>query len=235
LGLLQNHVSPYFSDRYYPEAAMLRLYSLFLLCKFPEASAQLEAFQAQYQPQQQELMATASLSPAQLFDAVRRHIEGQATDLPPMVSAAFENEDRIRDSIVAVTSAEEEMGRLRNVSANVFAQVASEWVSARRETIIANEGGRILSRIQSMEGELSEMLGNSDVTKLDLMQMEARLYERASFTGKLPESKRRVKRKVRARGQERLWDWQGEYWADEIGYYKIDTKPECPENMTQGG
>jgi len=235
LGLLQNHVSPYFSDRYYPEAAMLRLYSLFLLCKFPEASAQLEAFQAQYRPQQQELMATASLSPAQLFDAVRRHIEGQATDLPPMVSAAFENEDRIRDSIVAVTSAEEEMGRLRNVSANVFAQVASEWVSARRETIIANEGGRILNRIQAMEAELSEMLGNSDVTKLDLMQMEARLYERASFTGKLPESKRRVKRQVRARVQERLWDWQGEYWADEIGYYKIDTKPECPENMTQGG
>ena len=86
-----------------------------------------------------------------------------------------------------------------------------------------------------MEAELAELLGNSDVTKLDLMQMEARLYERASFTGKLPESKRRVKRQARVRAKERLWDWQGEYWADEIGYYKIDTKPECPENMTQGG
>ena len=83
--------------------------------------------------------------------------------------------------------------------------------------------------------ELAELLGNSDVTKLDLMQMEARLYERASFTGNLPESKRRVKRQARARATERLWDWQGEYWADEVGYYKIDTKPECPENMTQGG
>ena len=85
-----------------------------------------------------------------------------------------------------------------------------------------------------MELELSEMLANSDVTKLDLMQMESRLYERASFTGKLPEAKRRVKRKVRARVTERLWDWQGEYWADEIGYYKIDSKPECPEQFVQG-
>ena len=235
LGLLQNHVSPYFNDRYYPEAAMLRLYSLFLLCKFPEASQQLESFQAQYKPQHESLMATASLSPEQLFDAIRRHIEGEPSDLPAFVTAEFENEDRIRDSIQAVTSAENEIGRLRNVSANVFAQVASEWVSERRASIINTEGQRILSRVNRMEAELAELLGNSDVTKLDLMQMESRLYERASFTGKLPEAKRRVKRQVRARVEERLWDWQGEYWADEVGYYKIDTKPECPENMTQGG
>ena len=234
LSLLQNHVSPYFADRYYPEAAMLRLYALFLLCKFPEATAQLDAFQAQYRPQHTELMAAASLSPEQLFDSIRRHIEGEESDLPPYVTAAFENEDRIQDSIIAVTSAEEELGRLRNVSANVFAQVASEWVSTRRSELIASEGARILSRIQSMESELAELLSNSDMTRLDLMQMESRLYERASFTGKLPEAKRRVKRKVRARVQERLWDWQGEYWADEVGYYKIDTKPDCPENMTPG-
>ena len=235
LGYLNNHVSPYFSDRYYPEAAMLRLYSLFLLCKFPDASKQLEDFQAQYRPQHTSLMAAASLQPEQLFDAVRRHIEGQPSDLPGFVTAAFEHEDRIKDSINAVASAEDELSRLRNVSANVFAQVASEWVSERRQVIVQSEGNRILSRIQTMEAELAELLGNSDVTKLDLMQMEARLYERASFTGKLPESKRRVKRQARARATERLWDWQGEYWADEVGYYKIDTKPECPENMTQGG
>lgn len=235
LGYLNNHVSPYFSDRYYPEAAMLRLYSLFLLCKFPDASKQLESFQEQYRPQHASLMAAASLSPEQLFDAIRRHIEGDASDLPPFVTAEFEIEDRMRDSINAVASAEEELGRLRNVDANVFAQVAAEWVTARRSTIVESEGRRILSRIQSMEAELGELLGNSDVTKLDLMQMEARLYERASFTGKLPESKRRVKRQLRAKSQERIWDWQGEYWADEVGYYKVDTKPECPENMTQGG
>ncbi|MEC9389573.1 MAG: hypothetical protein VX944_05810, partial [Myxococcota bacterium] len=228
-------VSPYFSDRYYPEAAMLRLYSLFLLCKFPDASQQLEDFQAQYRPQHNSLMAAASLQPEQLFDAVRRHIEGEPSDLPGFITAAFEHEDRIKDSVNAVANAEDEIARLRNVSANVFAQVASEWVSERRLAIVRSEGNRILSRIQSMEAELAELLGNSDVTKLDLMQMEARLYERASFTGKLPESKRRVKRQARARATERLWDWQGEYWADEVGYYKIDTKPECPENMTQGG
>ena len=234
LGLLQNHVSPYFHDRYYPEAAMLRLYALFLLCKFPEASAQLDAFQAQYRPQQSELLGVTAYTKTDTFDQIRRHIDDGRSDLPKMVTLAFESEDRIKDSIGAVSSAEGEIARLRNVGANVFAQTAMDWVNERRGEIIETEGGRILRRVKKMETELSEMIANSDVTKLDLMQMESRLFERASFTGKMPEAKRRVKRKVSARVTERKWDWQGEYWADEVGYYRVDTTPECPENMMQG-
>jgi len=234
LTLLQNHVSPYFADHYYPEAAMLRLYALFLLCKFPAASAQLEAFQAQYRPQLEDLNGVLTMSPEAVFDAIRRHIDGEDSGLPANVTTPFENEDRIKDSIVAVGNAEEEAARLRNVSANVFAQTAMEWVSARREALVKAEGERILKRVRRMANELNELIANSDVTKLDLMQMESRLYERASFTGKMPEAKRQVKRDVRAAVTERLWDWQGEYWADEVGYYRIDTTPECPEDLVQG-
>ena len=117
---------------------------------------------------------------------------------------------------------------------NTFAQTAMTWVSERRDELVKAEGLRVQRRVQSMESELAELLANSDVTKLDLMQMESRLYERASFTGKLPEGKRGVKRQARAKVTERLWDWQGEYWADEVGYYRIDTKPECPEDLMQG-
>jgi tetratricopeptide (TPR) repeat protein len=235
LGLLQNHVSPYFQDRYYPEAAMLRLYALFMLCKFPDASAQLEAFQKQYRPQQSELLGVTAYTGEDAFDQIRRHIADGSSDLPKMVTLAFENEDRIKDSIGAVTSAEEEIARLRNVGANVFAQSAMEWVNERRSEVVKTEGTRIVNRVKKMEAQLSEMIANSDVTKLDLMQMETRLFERASFTGKLPEAKRMVKRQVRARVTERKWDWQGEFWADEVGYYRVDTTPECPANMMQGG
>jgi hypothetical protein len=232
--LLQNHVSPYFADLYYPEAAMLRLYALFLLCKFPEASTQLDAFKKQYQPQHQALSIAAAQSPAEAFNEIRLHLEGNKTTLPPTVTAAFENEDRIKDSVGAVLSAEEEIARLRNVSANAFAQTAMTWIEDRRNTLIEAEGQRVIKRISAMEAELSTLLANADVTKLDLLQMESRLYERASFTGTIPGGKRRVMRKVKAKAGERLWDWQGEYWADEVGYFRINTKPDCPENLISG-
>ena len=116
------------------------------------------------------------------FDAA---LDGEDSGLPRTVTTAFDNEDRIKDSI-AVRSAEDEIARLRNVSANTFAQTAMTWVSERRDELVKAEGLRVQRRVQSMEAELAELLANSDVTKLDLMQMESRLYERASFTGKLP-------------------------------------------------
>ena len=75
---------------------------------------------------------------------------------PAIVTAAFENEDRIKDSIVAVRSAEDEIARLRNVSANTFAQTAMDWVSERRDEVVKAEGTRIQRRIQTMEAELAE-------------------------------------------------------------------------------
>jgi tetratricopeptide (TPR) repeat protein len=38
IALLHNHGSPFFEDFYFPEGHLLRVYALFLLCKFPEAS-----------------------------------------------------------------------------------------------------------------------------------------------------------------------------------------------------
>ena len=100
---------------------------------------------------------------ADTFDQIRRHIENGQTDLPKMVTLAFENEDRIKDSFGAVTSAEGEIARLRNVGANVFAQSAMEWVNERRAQIIDTEGARILKRVRKMEGELTEMIANSRI------------------------------------------------------------------------
>ena len=68
-----------------------------------------------------------------------------------------------------------------------------------------------------------------------MLQMEQRLLERASVMGEMPEAKRRVKRKLRGRVNQRIWPWQGEFWADELGYYRIDSKPDCPEGMQTGG
>ena len=49
--------SPFFDDWYFPEADLLRIYSLFLMCKFPEASKEINAFQDHYKPIQQRLAA----------------------------------------------------------------------------------------------------------------------------------------------------------------------------------
>ena len=79
------------------------------------------------------------------------------------------------------------------------------------------------------------MLNDSEISKLDIMQMETQLYQMASVQGeKSIEARRTVGRTLKVRKGYRYWPWEGEYWADELGYYRIDTKPDCPANMSVG-
>jgi hypothetical protein len=66
------------------------------------------------------------------------------------------------------------------------------------------------------------------VSKLDIMQMETRLYEQAANLGAMPESPRKVSRSLRLERATSTGRGKASYWADEVGYYRVDAKPDCP-------
>jgi hypothetical protein len=234
LALLQVHESPFFQDWYFPEATLLRAHSLFLMCKFPEASKQIDGFVARYTPMRETLAGVGARSPDDVFGQMRQHIEDGGGDLPEMITWRFEEEDRLRDSLKAVESAEDELARMKNVSANPFTEWASARIADRKDALIRSEGARVQSRAGDMEAQLQQMLGDAEINKLDLMQMEQRLYEMSAAKGKAIEARETVSRKKRVKPNQRWWPWEGEYWQDEVGYYRITSKPDCPMGLAVG-
>ena len=233
LSLLETHDSPFLTEHYFPEASLLRVYSLFLMCKFPEASKEIDQFKAKYEPKIAVLRGVEGQSPAELFAAMAGHIEKGKSDLPRMITWKFEDEDRFNDSLAAVRSAEDEKKRLMNVAANPFSGWASDEVEKRRVALINAEGRRIQSRAKRMADELSQMMNDVEISKLDMMDFERRLFQAASAKGEMLDKRDTVLRKQRVKANERYWPWEGEYWADEVGYYRINSKPDCPQGMTQ--
>ena len=64
IALLHNHQSPFFDEWHFPEADLLRAYSLFLMCKFPEASARIDRFVNTHEPRQKTMdAALATITP----------------------------------------------------------------------------------------------------------------------------------------------------------------------------
>ncbi len=234
LSQLQTHISPFMTEQYFPEAALLRIYSLFLMCKFPEASKQIEQFRGHYSEKVPVLDAVAARSPADLFDAMASRIEQEETDLPEMIWARYLEEDRFNDSLTAIRSAEDEARRLENVAANPFTDWAKAAVSARREALIQTEGERVRKRAERMSAELREMLQAAELSALDMLDFETRLYSQAAARGDMLDAREVVQRKDRVRANQRAWPWEGEYWADEVGYYRIESTPDCPSSMRQG-
>ncbi len=235
LGALSVHSSPFLEDAYFPEADLLRIYSLFLMCKFPEATKEIKAFQARSAPKVESLDAVAARSPQDLFAAVAKQIEQGSSDLPEMIWGRYVQEDRFIDSLAAVRSAEDERKRLANVAANPFSEWAGARVDARKAALIEAEGTRVGKRARRMADELKEMLQASEVSQLDMLDFEARLYQAASAKGEMLDTRQTVRRSERVEATERVWPWEGEHWADEIGYVRYEAQPECPVGMRAGG
>jgi hypothetical protein len=234
-ALAQLHTldTPYFEAWYLPEADLLRTYSLFMMCKFPQATKEIDAFAARWSPTRDALTSSiAGTSRQQAWDDVKALDEGKATKLPTEVLQRFAKEDRIHDAFATVAKADDELGRLQAASASPFAAQARDWLTQRRAEIIDIEGQRVLDSAERARAQLADMLNNVDITRLDMMQFETQLYERAAVTGTLefgdPIGKLRKLRKQRGT---RVWPYEGEIWADELGWYVYDARPDCPEGL----
>jgi hypothetical protein len=125
---------------------------------------------------------------------------------------------------------------LAALGTNPASQRAKAWLEARRAAIQADEGGRVLAYAQSQEKFVRDALINAEITKLDIMQFQTRLLERAAVTGLAPTLGTGIDdlRKEREKRGFRTWAYQGESWADELGYYAYDVRPDCPDGMRIG-
>lgn len=226
--------NPFFAQWYFPESDLLRIYSMFLVCKFPESNTQIDAFRVRYKPVHETLRAWRSKSAADNFEAVRRFVEkDDAGELGSMLMRPWAAEERFRDSLAAVQSADEQLDRMKAVAANPFTERARRWLKERRQALVEAEGQRIKDRFSAQSDEIGNMLGDAEIFTLDILRMKAQLYEMAAKTGEMPDAAKTVQRKERLKKGYREWPFEGEIWADELGYYRVNVIPQCPASMRQ--
>ena len=236
VAVLMSHDSPFFEDWYFPEADLLRTYSLFMMCKFPDAGKEIEAFEARYSSVRDQLKSSVdALTPTDAWNDATAYLAGEKHIYPAKLLRKFATDERFLAAVRSTDKAEDELQRLRNVSSNPFATIASQRLAGRKADLIQEEGQRVKAHLASARDELIDMLQNVEVTKLDIMNYETAMLEKAAVTGKLEYGDRIGQlRRLRKKKGIRVWPFQGEYWADEIGYYQINTRPDCPEGMTAG-
>lgn len=232
LAMVFNHSSPFFDDYYYPEAHLLRAYSLFLMCKFPEASKEMDAFQARWEPVK-ALIDGIAMSPAEAFADVQAFRSDGQHELPAYLIRSFRYDDRFEDATRSIESADADLARAEGLS-NEVGRFADKLIRSQRAARIAAEGQRVLDRVQSAQTELDDMLAGIQITRIDLLSLEAEMYERAAATGVLDYGDKvgKLRQMRKDRRGFRVWKWQGEYWADEVGWYVFGARPDCPSSMS---
>lgn len=230
LGLLQTHESPFFDDFYQPEAQMLRAQALYLLCKFPATTAAIDAFQARYQPILDTLHAQLDTWTAdQVLADAQRERAGEPTQLPRMLLREVVWDGRLDRQLNTLRESRHELKGLD------WVPLVRDALQARHDEVQAETGARLLAHLQAKQEELRDLLSNIELTRVDLLSLEAELYQRAAATGKRePPAARIESRKALRRKGLRVWPFQGESWVDELGAYTVQTPSECPESLSRG-
>lgn len=236
LGVLQTLRTPFFDTWYMPEAWMLRAYSLFLLCKFPEATRQIEDFNGTYVPLQQALAAgLAGANPQGTFQDLAGWLEGGQSAFPEAVLTPWKSDERLAAAVSAVKSARTEAENLQRNNAGPGWDHLGRMLQDRVKELSVREGERVLVRFRAQLSDLQLWLQDAKVAQLDMLRLETRLFEAASVTGALEESRRLAARKPKLRDNQRYWPYDGEIWADELGYYRASVFAECPPGLVSGG
>lgn len=224
------HRTPFFQNWYFPEAELLRAQSLFYLCKFPETQRTMDAFEARYSPLRDAVAAAvADMSADDALEDARKLRAGEPTTLPTPVLRRFTWDARLEDTLAAAEQAQAELSRLSGDApgASLAHQILSDRIQAR----LRAEGERVLSLVQDARADLDEMLADLALTRVDLLALESRMLQRAAAGEdmQLGDPIGRL-RALKAPGR-RVWPYQGEHWADELGHYRVDARAECPANL----
>ncbi len=237
LGMLMTLESPFFDDWYYPEADLLRSYSFFMMCKFPEAKKRIDAFGARYQPIAAEIDRTLpGMDDVAILDDIRKLRAGQPTTLPAAMVRTYSHDDRFADALRFVAEADKEVAA-PTFAGKRIATVAHSWIEARKAARTAEEAARVRTRITEARADLRSMLEGIQITGIDITTLEADLYQRAAATGDLGfgDPTGRLKKLRKEKVGFTVWPFQGEYWQDELGWYQIDDRPDCPSDVQVGG
>jgi len=238
LSHLQTVDSPFYDGTYHPDATLLRILLFYYLCKYVDGQTMLNDFTDTHGPIAKELkaaVAAAEKDPTGLFKALyawKASRTEAGIKLPEPVKQLFETDEdlvRVGDYISGIDR-----------ELDVTASLGTGWeksklkkdiekaLKSRRQKATDDKGDAVLKKLKSMLTTLQGHLGNAELYKVEMITAEKNLYD-AAYQGRLLEKIAKKKIDPDVPDGYRFWPFEGEYWADELGWYEVNTINECLE------
>jgi tetratricopeptide (TPR) repeat protein len=234
LGNVHTLFSPYFRESFYPEAMVLKAVVFFTNCQMKNATAMVQSFHEKYDPVKTKLdeLLQKYQDNAQFFEFLKKVREGQAT-LPPEVrgivgSALSDRQVLANLEYVALLEQEE---KTLNKSASQFkssslgARILQDILVAK--SFAVDQAGEIAkARYNRLVEEMQDLSNQIDTVEIEVLN-----HERGQLAQGLQEQMTAASEstggEVFVSSEHNVWPFNGEYWRDELGYYRQQVTYKC--------
>jgi tetratricopeptide (TPR) repeat protein len=238
LGNIHTIQSPYFPHSYYPEADVLRAVIYFSNCQYDDAFTIVAKFRSQYEPIRDELTKTLARfkkgsNQEEAFYTFLKDVRDDKAALDakiaPIVKTSLSDRQLLR-SLQYVHLLEEEAARFEKAPATFkeakIADIVKDSIHDARELAIRNAGDLARGRYERNLADLNEQLRNGQKILIDITAAQRNQLDQAIQGSQttVEESKANI---VKPDDEHVIWPFNGEYWRDELGFYRQTITSKC--------
>jgi hypothetical protein len=159
--------------------------------------------------------------------------EGTA-DLDPEIKGIVESalsDRQLLRNIEYVRLLDEELARFAKAPGRFrtsgLGQTVQDALKLARELAIGQTGELALSRYQRNLDELDEHLRNGEKILIDVTAASRNLLDESIQSGQVSKAESKIYGVVNPDEEHVIWPFKGEYWRDELGFYRQVVESAC--------
>jgi tetratricopeptide (TPR) repeat protein len=229
LGYVHTLNAPFFEDYIYPDALKLKAVTYYFNCRYDSAARTAAEFRERYPKTMQDLQALLKQAPEdfQLYGLARKILR-EESGLDPFVEQVAQKslQDRTLMRYFAyVDELEREMAQYDDMSGDFRSSGAGERVTEDLDLALSTAreraGGESRKRIAAQIKQIREL--NIEMIKVDYEILQKRREQK-----QLEQVPKKAQR-PQIDSEHQLYNYNGEYWQDELGYYRYKITSLCKD------
>jgi len=238
LGNIHTLGAPYFPNSFYPESEVLKAIIYFTNCNYDAATTIVAKFNLKYTPIKDDLEKILKNYKGEnredaFFKFLLEVREGKG-DIPaqvrPIVEIALSDRQLLRN-IDYVKLLEEEEKRFKKSPADFQSSglglEVSDALKLARDLAVRQAGELALGRYQRYVDELNEHLRNGEKILIDITAAQRNLLDEKLQTNQVSKAEAKIFGVVKPDEEHVIWPFNGEYWRDELGFYRQVVESAC--------
>jgi hypothetical protein len=236
LGLLLTLNSPYFNDKYYPEAMLLQATIYYTNCHYDRVVDILTDYKATYDPlkKQVDTLVSRLFQPEEVYDFLDMVRKADKESYDPTLQLVLEasvQDKELQRGLAYIDMLDDEKKRIQENSALATTSLGTtmiQEIDGVRMLSVVEAGKKGKQRLERLQEELRDHSNRAlDIEIETTEKYAARAELKEQDPNALVEFENMIDEVMDADDEHLFWSFDGEYWQDELGYYWYYISSRC--------
>ena len=235
LGNIHTLNAPYFENQFFPESMLLKSVIYFKYCLYDQAEEAIQDFDEKYDPLTKNLTDLVAKydDNAEFYEYVKK-VKANKAGLDPVTQRlvmSVLNDKTLLKTFAWVDELNHELEMLqKSDKAWQTTQVAAEVLQELtvQQSVAAADAGKVArDRVARLGRELGALSRDGSKIKFEILEAKGNRLS-AQAAGQRVAADHREEAIV-IDDEHFQWKFDGEYWKDELGYYRFKIRSRCPK------